>query len=74
MPYNAKRLDIKVLSRGHDLLFKVVKISLGLLIHSRKMHALFRENRHLGLSTSTTVNSRLESLLPSPKFEANLIA
>ena len=58
MPYNAKRLDIKVLSRGHDLLFKVVKISLGLLIHSRKMHALFRENR----------------LLPSPKFEANLIA
>ena len=72
MRYNSVRLDIKVFIRGNGLLLKAIKISLGLFTNSRKMHALFRENRHL--KVSTTVNNRLESLLPSPKFEANLIA
>ena len=57
MRYNSERLDIKVLSSGNGLLFKDIKISLGILIDSRKMHALFRENRHLGVST--TVNNRI---------------
>ena len=57
MRYNSERLDIIVLSSGNSLLFKVIKISLGLLIDSRKTHALFRENRHLGVST--TVNNRI---------------
>ena len=47
MQYNSERLDIKVLISGNGLLFKAIKISLGLQLNSRKMHALFRENRHL---------------------------
>ena len=38
---------------GSDLLFKDIKISLGLLITAWKMHALFRENRYLKVSTTT---------------------
>ena len=57
MRYNSERLDIKVLISGNSLLFKDTKISLGLLINSRKMHSLFRENRHLRVST--TANNRI---------------
>ena len=32
---------------GNVVLFKYIKISLGLLITGWKMHALFRENRYL---------------------------
>ena len=32
MQYNSEKLDIKVLIRGNGLLFKAIKISLGLLI------------------------------------------
>ena len=49
MRYNSERLDIKVLSRRNGLVLKVIKISLGLLIDSRKVPALFQENRLLGV-------------------------
>ena len=68
MRYNSERLDIKVLSSGNGLLFKVIKISLGLLIDSRKMHALFGENRHLGVST--TVNNRIRVSVAEPKIRS----
>ena len=68
MRYNYERLDIIVLSSGNSLLFKVIKISLGLLIDSRKMHALFRENRHLGVST--TVNNRIRVSVAEPKIRS----
>ena len=66
MRYNSEKLDIIVLSSGNSVLFKVIKISLGLLINSRKMHALFRENRHLGVST--TVNNRIRVSVAEPKI------
>ena len=44
MWYNAKSLAIKVVISGKVLLFKHIKINLGLLITAREMHALFREN------------------------------
>ena len=68
MRYNSERLDIIVLSSGNSLLFKVIKISLGLLIDSRKMHALFRENRHLGVST--TVHNRIRVSVAEPKIRS----
>ena len=43
MRYNAKSLEINVVISGNVLLFKDIKISLGLLITAREMHALFRE-------------------------------
>ena len=41
MRYNSKSLQIKVVISENDLLFKDIKISLGLLITARKMPALF---------------------------------
>ena len=38
---------------GNVLLFKDIKISLGLLTTARKMHAQFRENRYLEMSKTT---------------------
>ena len=43
MRYNAKSLEINVVISGNVLLFKNIKISLGLLITAREMHALFWE-------------------------------
>ena len=41
---------------GNVVLFKDIKISLGLLITARKMQALFRENRYLeGSKTANNV-------------------
>ena len=57
MRYNSERLDINVLISGNGLLFKAIKISLGPLPYSRKMHALFRENRHLRVSS--TANNQI---------------
>ena len=68
MRYNSERLDKKVLSSRNGLLFKVIKLSLGLLIDSRKMHALFRENRHLGVST--TVKNRIRVSVAEPKIRS----
>ena len=35
MQYNSEKLDIKVFIRGNGILFKAIKISLGLLINTR---------------------------------------
>ena len=46
MRYNSESLEIKFVISGNSLLSKDIKISLGLLITVRKMHALFRENHY----------------------------
>ena len=43
MRYSAKSLEINVVVGGNVVLFKDIKISLGLLITAREMHALFWE-------------------------------
>ena len=58
MRYNSVRLEIKVLRiSGNVLLFKNIKISLGLLITVRELLALFRENHCLQMSTAA--NNRI---------------
>ena len=57
MRYNPDRLEIKVVINGNVLLFRDIKISLGLLITARKIHALFWENRYL--EVSATANNRI---------------
>ena len=57
MRYNAKSLEINVVISGNVLLFKDIKISLRLLISAPEMHALFRENHFL--EVSTTANNRI---------------
>ena len=66
MRYNAKLLEINVVTSGNVLLFKDIKISLGLLITAREMHALFRENRFLDVST--TANNRIAVSAVEPKI------
>ena len=63
MRYNAKSLEINVVISGKVLLFKDIKISLGLLITAREMHALFRENHFLEVSTTTAFTFMMLSLL-----------
>jgi len=53
MRYNSELHEIYVVISGSVLLFKDIKISLGLLITAWKMHAQFRENRYLEMSTTT---------------------
>ena len=57
MRYNSESLEIKNLRRRNDVLYKDIKISLGLLITARKQHAEYRGNRNFGLST--TANNRI---------------
>ena len=66
MRYNAKSLEINVVIIGNVLLFKDIKISLGLLITAQEMHALFWEN-HL-LEVSTTANNRTTVSAVEPKI------
>ena len=68
MRYNSERLDIKVVISGNGLLFKDIKISLGILITLRKMHVVFRENRHL--EVSTTANNRIRVSVVKPKIRS----
>ena len=72
MRYNAKSLEINVVISGNVLLFKDIKISLGLLISAPEMHALFRENH--SLEVSTTANNRITASAVESKFQANLSA
>ena len=68
MRYNAKSLEIKVVSSGKVLLFKHLKISLVLLITAREMHALFRENPYLEVLTianNLKTVSAVEPKIPS---------
>ena len=48
------------------LLFKDIKISLGLLITARKIPALFRENRYL--KVSATANNLIRVSAVEPKI------
>ena len=57
MRYNSESLEIKDLRSRNDVLFKDIKISLGLLITARKQHAQYRGNRNFGLSA--TANNRI---------------
>ena len=66
MRFNTERLDIRVLISGNGLLFKAIKISLGLLPNSRNMHALFQENRHLRVTS--TANNRIRVSVAEPKI------
>lgn len=68
MRYNSESLDIKVLISGNGLLFKAIKISLGLLNNSQKMHALFWENRHCGVST--IANNQIRVSVAEPKIQS----
>ena len=43
MRYNSEALEIKAVISGNSLLFKDIKISLGLFTSARKKHALCRE-------------------------------
>ena len=66
MRYNAKSLEINAVISGKVLLFKDIKIGLGLLITAREMHALFRENPFL--EVSTTANNRITVSAVEPKI------
>ena len=68
MRYNSESLEIKVVISGNGLLFKDIKISLGLLIPVRKMHALFRENHYL--EVSTTAYNRIGVSVVEPKIRS----
>ena len=57
MRYNSESLEIKDLRSRNHVLYKDIKISLGLLITARKQHAEYRGNRNIGLST--IVNNRI---------------
>ena len=70
MRCNAKSLEINVVISGNVLVFKDIKISLGILITAREMHALFRENHFLQVSTTT--NNRITVSAVEPKFQAYL--
>ena len=71
MRYNAKSLEIKVVISGNVLLFKDIKISLGLLNTAREIHPLFRKNRFL--KVSTTANNRITVSAVDPKIRPFLI-
>ena len=49
---------------GNVLLFKDIKISLGLLITAWKMHFLFRENRYHKVSTTRNNLIRVSAIEP----------
>ena len=52
---------------GNVVLFKDIKISLGLLITGRKMQALFRENRYLEGSKNANNVIRVSAVEPNIK-------
>ena len=68
MRYNAKSLEINVVISGNVLLFKDIKISLGLLITAPEMNALLRENHFL--EVSTTSNNRITVSTVEPKISS----
>ena len=57
MRYSSESLEIKDLRSRNDVLYKDIKISLGLSITARKQNTEYRENRNFGWST--TVNNRI---------------
>ena len=71
MRYNSESLEIKVVISENGLLFKDIKISLGLLITVRKIHALSRENHYL--EVSTTANNRIRVCCPTQNSKQILV-
>ena len=70
MRYNSELLEIYIVISENVLLFKDIKISLGLLITARKMHAQFRENRNLEMSTTTNNLIRVSAVEPKIKCKS----
>jgi len=64
MRNNSELHEIYVVISGNVLLFKDLKISLGLLITARKMHAQLRENPYLEMSTTTNNLIRISAVEP----------
>ena len=63
MRYNSESFEVYVVISGNVLLFKDIKISLGLLITSGRMHAQFRENRFFEMSTTTSLCCRTQNYM-----------
>ena len=75
MRYISESLEINVLISRNDVLFKDIKISLGLLITAKKYPVLFRESHNTDLST--TANNRIMRYAffsSRPKFRQNFNA
>ena len=68
MRYNSESLEITLVISGNVLLFKDIKISLGLFITARKIPSLFRENR--SQEVSTTVNNLIRVSAVEPKIKS----
>ena len=66
MRYNSESLEITLVISGNVLLFKDIKISLGLFITAREIPALFRENR------SQEVSRTVNNLIRVSELKANL--
>ena len=61
MRYNSEFLDIKFVISVNSLLSKDLKISLGLLITVRRLHALYRENHYLCKQSNSRIESRTQN-------------
>ena len=68
MRYNSESLEITLVISGNVLLFKDIKISLGLFITARKIPALFRENR--SQKVSQAVNNLIRVSAVEPKIKS----
>ena len=64
MRYNSESLEIKPVISVNVLLFKDINISLGILITTLKMFALFWENRELEVSTTASNLNRISAVEP----------
>ena len=70
MRYSSESLEIILVISGNVLFFQDLKISLGLLITGWKMHALFRENRYLEMSTTANNLIRVSAVDPNIKSKS----
>ena len=68
MRYNSESLEINFVISGSVLLFKDIRISLGLFITARKIPALFREN--CSQEVSTTVNNVIRVSAVEPRIKS----
>ena len=70
MRYSPESLEIKLVISGNVLLFRDIKISLGLLITARKMRALLRKNRYLEVSRTAYNLIRVPAIEPKIKSKS----
>ena len=65
--FHSEALEIKIVISGNGLLFKDIKISLGLLTSVRKKHALCRENHKLTCQQTQIIEleSTIEANIPN---------